>query len=264
MGAREWPRGPVVLCHVAEHSRGGSGACSGGHDSPGNGRYEERSGGNCGARNLGAVAGCTAPLSFEAPQEHGTALHHMCGFSTSSIPTPQRAGPHFAFSGCLARPSRAIPTPPFTHVAAKPTPLKARFRPWRVPHEHLPSFSRLSPLPATAKQLVDEVRAVKGVSKRLCPLRVSLDRVILTATGVLLACWQVVEGTDPAELRDAFKEALPRAPKQQLYNQVMLHTSLARIIAPPTWPDGVYMCAASTYPSFDSSQHLHHPCGRTG
>ncbi|CAI7798611.1 unnamed protein product [Closterium sp. NIES-53] len=74
----------------------------------------------------------------------------------------------------------------------------------------------LSPVPATAKQLADEVRAVKGVSKRLCPMRVSLDRVILTATGVLLACWQVVEGTDPAELRDELKEALPRAPKQQL------------------------------------------------
>ncbi|CAI6003980.1 unnamed protein product [Closterium sp. NIES-65] len=111
----------------------------------------------------------------------------------------------------------------------------------------------LSPVPATAKQLADEVRAVKGVSKRLCPLRVSLDRVILTATGVLLACWQVVEGTDPAELRDELKEALPRAPKQQLYNRVMLHTSLARILAPPTWPDGTLAHnAESAMPIFRS------------
>ncbi|CAI7911151.1 unnamed protein product, partial [Closterium sp. NIES-53] len=111
----------------------------------------------------------------------------------------------------------------------------------------------LSPVPATAKQLADEVRAVKGVSKRLCPMRVSLDRVILTATGVLLACWQVVEGTDPAELRDELKEALPRAPKQQLYNRVMLHTSLARIIAPPTWPDGTLAHnAESAMPIFRS------------
>ncbi|CAI5479930.1 unnamed protein product [Closterium sp. Yama58-4] len=111
----------------------------------------------------------------------------------------------------------------------------------------------LSPVPATTKQLADEVRAVKGVSKRLCPLRVSLDRVILTATGVLLACWQVVEGTDPAELRDELKEALPRAPKQQLYNRVMLHTSLARILAPPTWPDGTLAHnAESAMPIFRS------------
>ncbi|CAI5488981.1 unnamed protein product [Closterium sp. Naga37s-1] len=127
--AREWARengplrGPVVLCHVEEHSRGGAGACTVGHGGPDPGLYHMR--------------------IFHAS-------HH------------------------------------------------------------------LSPVPATAKQLADEVRAVKGVSMRLCPMRVSLDRVILTAAGALLACWQVVEGTDPTELRDELKEALPRAPKQQL------------------------------------------------
>ncbi|CAI5989626.1 unnamed protein product [Closterium sp. NIES-65] len=211
------------------------------------------------------------------------------------IPTYHHPRPTIAPDVCLAAAPRSLPSTRTCIFRASLAPLSLvgsfslhclpypSARPHTYPHSrptlppgvwlqdpdvyHMSIFHashHLSPVPATAKQLVDEVRAVKGMSKRLCPMRVSLDRVTLTATGVLLACWQVVEGTDPAELRDAFKEALPRAPKQQLYNQVMLHTSLARIIAPPTWPDGVYMCAASTYPSFDSSQHLHHPCGRTG
>ena len=40
-------------------------------------------------------------------------------------------------------------------------------------------------------QVDDEARAVHGVCKRLCPIHISLDRVIMTADGVLLGCWQV-------------------------------------------------------------------------
>jgi hypothetical protein len=36
-----------------------------------------------------------------------------------------------------------------------------------------------------------EVEAVKGVSKTVCPLKIVLDRVVLTSTGVLLGLWQV-------------------------------------------------------------------------
>lgn len=45
--------------------------------------------------------------------------------------------------------------------------------------------------PCLGGQMEDEIKAVKGVSRRLCPPLVSLDRVLLTSTGVLLACWQV-------------------------------------------------------------------------
>lgn len=111
----------------------------------------------------------------------------------------------------------------------------------------------VDPVAVTEKQLRDELRATKGVAQRLCPLRVSLDRILLTSTGVLMACWQVLEGTDPAELRDELKDALPHAPKKQMYDRVMLHTSLARILAPPIWPDGTLATnAESAMPIFRS------------
>ena len=42
-----------------------------------------------------------------------------------------------------------------------------------------------------------EVEAVKGVTKNLCPLKIVLDRVVLTSTGVLLGLWQVLISRDP-------------------------------------------------------------------
>eukprot|EP01018_Ginkgo_biloba_P039061 Gb_05310 [translate_table: standard] len=43
----------------------------------------------------------------------------------------------------------------------------------------------------------------------------------------------VTNGTDPAVIRSELKNALPRAPKKQLYNPVMLHTSFARLLGRP-------------------------------
>jgi hypothetical protein len=40
-------------------------------------------------------------------------------------------------------------------------------------------------------QIEAEVNAVKAVADFLCPLKIVLDRVVLTSTGVLLGCWQV-------------------------------------------------------------------------
>ncbi|GJN39568.1 hypothetical protein PR202_gb28693 [Eleusine coracana subsp. coracana] len=61
-----------------------------------------------------------------------------------------------------------------------------------------------------------EVEAVKRVTETVCPLRIVLDRVVLTSTGVLLGLWQVESGTDPTEIRSRLREALPRAPQKQL------------------------------------------------
>ena len=36
-----------------------------------------------------------------------------------------------------------------------------------------------------------EANSVKAVASHLCPLKIVLDRVVLTSTGVLLGCWQV-------------------------------------------------------------------------
>lgn len=89
------------------------------------------------------------------------------------------------------------------------------------------------PVSATAEEVDSEASAVEEVARTSCPLRIRLERVVLTSTGVLLGCWQVINGTDPAIIRSKLKTALPRAPKNQLYNPVMLHTSFARLLGCP-------------------------------
>ncbi|VFQ62758.1 unnamed protein product [Cuscuta campestris] len=44
----------------------------------------------------------------------------------------------------------------------------------------------------------------------------------------------VVSGTDPVTVRDRLRSALPRAPEKQFYDAVILHTSFARLLGPPT------------------------------
>jgi hypothetical protein len=41
-------------------------------------------------------------------------------------------------------------------------------------------------------QIEAEASSVETVAARLCPLNIVLDRVVLTSTGVLLGCWQVI------------------------------------------------------------------------
>ncbi|GER27132.1 protein arginine N-methyltransferase PRMT10 [Striga asiatica] len=78
-----------------------------------------------------------------------------------------------------------------------------------------------------------EVRAVKDVADSICPIHIALNRVVLTSTGVLLGCWQVVSGVDPVTIRSKLKDALPRAPQKQLYDDAILHTSFARLLGSP-------------------------------
>ena len=91
----------------------------------------------------------------------------------------------------------------------------------------------IQPVPATDDEIQAEATAVKTVSEGLCPLRIVLDRVVLTSTGVLLGCWQVISGTDPITIRARLRTALPRAPEKQLYDAAILHTSFARLLGPP-------------------------------
>eukprot|EP00271_Cylindrocystis_brebissonii_P007666 TRINITY_DN21256_c0_g1_i1.p1 TRINITY_DN21256_c0_g1~~TRINITY_DN21256_c0_g1_i1.p1 ORF type:complete len:336 (-),score=37.61 TRINITY_DN21256_c0_g1_i1:844-1851(-) len=97
----------------------------------------------------------------------------------------------------------------------------------------------LTPVPAESDEIKQEAAAVRAVVSRSCPMQLSLDRVVLTSTGVLLGCWQLLDGAEPAVMRDALKAALPRSPAKQMYNRVMLHTSFARILRPPLLPSGV-------------------------
>ncbi|KAG8652459.1 uncharacterized protein LOC110618026 isoform X2 [Manihot esculenta] len=63
------------------------------------------------------------------------------------------------------------------------------------------------PVPATEDEIEAEATAVGAVAEGLCPLKIVLDRVVLTSTGVLLGCWQ--------------------------YDDAILHTSFARLLGHP-------------------------------
>lgn len=91
----------------------------------------------------------------------------------------------------------------------------------------------LDPVLATPFEIDAEARQVENVARRCCPLSIVLEKVVLTSTGVLLGCWQVLNGTEPAIIRRELQKNLPRSPTRQLYNKVMLHTSFARMLGPP-------------------------------
>lgn len=91
----------------------------------------------------------------------------------------------------------------------------------------------ISPVPATEDEIEAEATAVRVVAEDLCPVKIVLDRVILTSTGVLLGCWQVISGTDPVTIRAKLRSALPHAPEKQLYDPAILHTSFARLLGQP-------------------------------
>ncbi|XP_031269020.1 uncharacterized protein LOC116127498 [Pistacia vera] len=92
----------------------------------------------------------------------------------------------------------------------------------------------ISPVPATEDEIEAEAAAVRAVAEGLCSLKIVLDRVVLTSTGVLLGCWQVISGADPVTVRAKLRTALPHAPEKQLYDAAILHTSFARLLGHPT------------------------------
>ncbi|KAJ6791750.1 Uncharacterized protein M6B38_241120 [Iris pallida] len=80
----------------------------------------------------------------------------------------------------------------------------------------------LTPVIANDNEIEAEANAVKAVAETLCPLKIVLDRVVLTSTGVLLGCWQVISGADPVTIRAKLRNALPRAPEKQLARNLLI------------------------------------------
>ncbi|XVF11943.1 hypothetical protein REPUB_Repub08aG0071900 [Reevesia pubescens] len=91
----------------------------------------------------------------------------------------------------------------------------------------------ITPIPASEVEIVAEAASVRAAAERLCLLEIVLDRVVLTSTGVLLGCWQVISGTDPISICAKLRMALPRAPENQFYDAAILHTSFARLLGHP-------------------------------
>ncbi|GJS00790.1 hypothetical protein Tco_0317298 [Tanacetum coccineum] len=116
----------------------------------------------------------------------------------------------------------------------------------------------IMPVPASHEEIEAEVNAVKAVTKKLCAMRIILDRVVLTSTGVLLGCWQVISGSDPVTIRSRLRNALPRAPEKQLYAPAILHTSLARILGHPKNSSEVVILFTYDVEEWDPATELQH------
>ncbi|KAG1672424.1 hypothetical protein FOA52_013210 [Chlamydomonas sp. UWO 241] len=124
--------------------------------------------------------------------------------------------------------------------------------------------SHSMPVPATPDEVADEARAIRSVTSRHCPIHGVLERVVITNTGVIVACWQVLPtGTEPADLRASLAEALPNSPPkegQMVKEASMLHTTVARLLQPPESLDEVVDVALVAQAVRDLSRQL---CGLT-
>ncbi len=62
------------------------------------------------------------------------------------------------------------------------------------------------PIPATPARVELEHQQISGVAARTCPVRAVLERIVITSSGVIVACWQAT--TDGA--RTSARHAPPR------------------------------------------------------
>lgn len=92
------------------------------------------------------------------------------------------------------------------------------------------------PIPASQKQINSEILSILNVAERLCPIHATLESIVITHTGTILALWQPSPGsTEPLDLRNKLQQALPQASKKQVVtDKVLLHTTLARIATTST------------------------------
>lgn len=89
----------------------------------------------------------------------------------------------------------------------------------------------LDPQPAKQEEVLEELEQASTVVHPMCPIQVSLERVVVTPGGVLMALWQVGAGAEPADLRQVLRETLPRSPSKQIVaDKVILHTTVARVL----------------------------------
>ncbi|CAN6550645.1 unnamed protein product [Malus baccata var. baccata] len=74
----------------------------------------------------------------------------------------------------------------------------------------------ISPVPVTSDEIKAEAAAFRNITEGFCPLKIILDRVVLTSMGVLLGCWQVTSGSDLITIREKLRIALPSRNKGRL------------------------------------------------
>ena len=97
-----------------------------------------------------------------------------------------------------------------------------------------------SPAVSGRAQVQAEAGVLKDLAKTACPIQATLERLVLTSSGVVLAGWQVVSGAEPGELRAHLQAHLPLAPAgQKVKNRYILHTTVARLVHRPEQPQSL-------------------------
>lgn len=92
----------------------------------------------------------------------------------------------------------------------------------------------LDPHTASRPEAQEEASGIRSIARVSCPIEAVIERVVVTPSGVVMALWNVRGGTEPSELREGLRRALPHAPKKQIVaDDVILHTTLARLLRPP-------------------------------
>ena len=97
----------------------------------------------------------------------------------------------------------------------------------------------LAPTPASAAEVEAEMRAVARVVRGACAMTATIERVVATPSGSVVALWNLAGGSEPSAFRDALRAALPNAPAAQtVSDEHTMHTTLARLLRPPPGAGG--------------------------
>ena len=93
-----------------------------------------------------------------------------------------------------------------------------------------------SPQLASENAIKKEILDFESVADSTCPFFLYLDRIVLTSSGTLLACWQVAEGsTEPEAFRHTLAQRFPETSRTQVIRQnYILHSTIARIVTIPS------------------------------
>lgn len=87
---------------------------------------------------------------------------------------------------------------------------------------------------AKGDEIREEVRAVKESAKQICPIKIALERVVVTSSGALVSVWNTRnarDGGEISEFRQFLRDSLPNSPVNQIVsNKSIIHATLARFL----------------------------------
>jgi hypothetical protein len=87
---------------------------------------------------------------------------------------------------------------------------------------------------AKGDEIREEVRAVKESAKQICPIKIALERVVVTSSGALVSVWNTRntrDGGEISEFRRFLRDNLPNSPVNQIVsNRSIIHATLARFL----------------------------------